>query len=98
MKHYVSMTDRFMSGWGHAEDKINKLVMSCDSYSEALTVRENAENRSDMEDLEVFDSMPSFDEGQFFVSLHGREQGDYESWFIPGYFDPTPKMGKRELS
>ena len=96
-KFWVCATDRFMSGWGHAEGKINKLVLSCNSHSEALVVAENAENRSDMEDVEILDFAPSFDEGRFLVSWHGRDEGDYESWFKPGWFAPVPKMGKREI-
>lgn len=96
-KHWVTMTDRFMSGWGHSEDKINKLILSCDSHAEALIVAENAENRSDMEDIEILNSEPSYLDDKFFVNYHGKDQGDYLSWFKPGWFAPTPKMGKREL-
>ena len=30
--YYVTMTDRFMTGWGEAKDKINKLVFVCHRY------------------------------------------------------------------
>lgn len=33
--YYVSMTDKFMSGWGMAEGKLNKLVISCNTAEEA---------------------------------------------------------------
>jgi hypothetical protein len=39
-KYWVSMTDKFMSGWGMAENKINKLVIECDSYDIAECVEE----------------------------------------------------------
>ena len=29
--YYVSMTDKFLSGWGMSKDKTNKLVLECDS-------------------------------------------------------------------
>lgn len=87
-----------MSGWGEAEGKTNKLVISCDTYDEALTVKENAENRSDMEGIEILDSKPSYDDNRFFVSWHGRSQGTYDSWFNPGWFSPEPKKSKREMA
>jgi len=32
---YVTMTDKFMSGWGMAEGKTNKLVLECKNLHEA---------------------------------------------------------------
>ena len=29
-KVFVSMNDKFLSGWGPAKNKINKLVIECD--------------------------------------------------------------------
>lgn len=95
--YYVTMIDRFMSGWGSAEDKKNRLVISCYSYSDALTVKENAENRSDMTKIEIVDERPVYDENRFFTQYHGVERGDYKSWFKEGWFEPTPKMTKRQV-
>ena len=95
--YYVTMIDRFMSGWGRAEGKKNRLVISCHAYSEALTVKENAENRSDVTKIEIVDEKPVYDEDKFFTQYHGVEQGDYESWFKEGGFEPTPKMTKRQV-
>jgi len=85
------MTDRFMSGWGKSQDQINKLIISCYNYSEALIVKENADNRSDMEDIKIHDSKPEFSD-RYMVQYHGRDEGGYESWFEEGRFDPAPKM------
>ena len=41
-KYYVTMTDEFMSGWGNAARKTNKLVIECDSMCEAIVVEGNA--------------------------------------------------------
>lgn len=41
MSCYVTMTDNFMSGWGDAEGKINKLSIECDDCDEAEIVAEN---------------------------------------------------------
>ena len=96
-QHYVTMIDRFMSGWGHAEGKKNRLVISCNSYDDALTVKENAENRSDMTKIEIVTERPIYDENKYFTQHHGVEQGDYKSWFKKDWFKPTPKMTKRQV-
>ena len=46
--YYVTMTDKFMSGWGKADKKINKLVISCNTFDEALIVSGNAGRRNEM--------------------------------------------------
>ena len=81
MTHYVTMTDKFLSGWGHAEDKINKLVISCDTYDEAITVANNAERRDEMIYVNIRDSKPYYNQDRYFVSRHGRIEGDYDTWF-----------------
>jgi hypothetical protein len=80
---YVTMTDKFMSGWGHAENKTNKLVIGCDNWEEARIVQENAENRSEMRYVNIRTSKPYFRK-HIVVSYH--DKSDYESWFIKGYF------------
>lgn len=46
--YYVTMTDKFMSGWGPARDKINKLVIECASYSEDAQIARAAHLRREM--------------------------------------------------
>ena len=36
--YYVTMTDKFMSGWGRAEGKINKFVVECETREKAETI------------------------------------------------------------
>lgn len=38
-KIYVSMTDKFLSGWGLASHKIDKLVIICDDFEQAETIK-----------------------------------------------------------
>lgn len=83
-KYYVTMTDRFMSGWGHAKDKINKLVIECDSIEDALIVESNALARSEMKYINITDKKPYYNQDRYFVSRHGKD--DYSSWFKPDYF------------
>jgi len=78
-KFYVTMTDKFMSGWGPARGKSNKLVISCDTLNEAEVVAENARARSEMKYVNIRSTKPSYPNSH--VSRHGRDEGDYESWF-----------------
>ena len=86
--YWVTMTDRFMSGWGKADNRINKLVISCYSYDEALIVEANAKARSEMKHINICQKEPRYNDNKYLVSWHGREQGDYESWFKVGHFSP----------
>ena len=86
-KYYVTMTDSFMSGWGKADGKKNKLVFECDTYEEAETVVDNAESRSDQKYINIYTKKPYFNSGRFYVQHKTKE--DYPSWYKPGYFRKT---------
>lgn len=59
-KYYVTMTDTFLSGWGRAEGKTNKLVIGCDSYEEAEKIKRNAELRSEMKYVNITTTKPHY--------------------------------------
>lgn len=84
IRYWVTMTDKFMSGWGKARNTINKLVITCEDMTQAQIVEQNARYRSEMKHINIRSTKPSYP--NYFVSWHGKEQGDYESWFIPQYF------------
>lgn len=50
---YVTTTDKFMSNWGLAKGKINKLIFLCDSLEEAETVAAYAESRSEQKYIRI---------------------------------------------
>lgn len=83
-KYYVTMTDVFLSGWGMAEGKTNKLVIECDSLQEAEIVADNARARSDMKYVHICTNKPSYSSGKYYVSWH--DKSSYPSWFISNYF------------
>lgn len=83
-KYYVSMTDRFMSGWGEAKDKINKLVFVCESYSEAIIVRDNARNRTDQIYINICMNKPYYNRENYYVQY--KTKGDYNSWYVKDFF------------
>lgn len=40
-KYYVTCTDKFLSGWGLAENRISKFVIECDNYNDAYVAQKN---------------------------------------------------------
>jgi hypothetical protein len=80
-KFYVSMTDKFMSGWGMADNRTNKLVIECESYAEAEIVESNAKNRREMKYINICSNKPYYNQKYYYTSYHNKE--DYESWFTP---------------
>ena len=78
-KYYVTMTDKFMSGWGMAEGKINKLVIECDSYDIAECVRDYALTRDEMKHINISVKKPYYNPSRYYVSLHDKT--DYSNWF-----------------
>lgn len=84
MKYYVSMLDKFMSGWGPAEGKMNRLVIECDTVEEAQIVRDNARARSEMSGIEILKKKPVYAQNAYFTSYHDKT--DYDRWFVEGAF------------
>lgn len=94
--YYVTTTDKFMSGWGPASGKINKLVILCETAEEADTVVENAENRSDQKHVSCSSEPPpyfhkrweetgaDYETGNYYVQV--KTKADMPAWFEPGAF------------
>ena len=78
-KYWVTMTDRFMSGWGHSNGKINKLVIGCDSWDEAQTVKRNAKDRSEMKYVNVVSTKPYYNKNHYYTNYHAKPE--YQTWF-----------------
>jgi hypothetical protein len=78
-KYYVSMTDSFLSGWGMAEGKINKLVIECDTFQEAQTVKRKALNRSEMKYVRLCYNKPRYNPS-FYLTQY-EDKTNYAGWF-----------------
>jgi len=78
-KFYVTMSDKFLSGWGYADHKINKLVIECDTLSEAYVVYNNALKRSEMKYINIVSKKPYYNKDNYFTSYHSK--ADYSNWF-----------------
>lgn len=81
---YVTMTDKFLSGWGNAEGKVNKLIFECENFNEAEIVADNARARSDMKYVNICTKKPSYNSTRYFVQVKNKE--DYPSWYQKGFF------------
>ena len=95
---YVTTTDKFMSGWGHAKNLTNKLIFVCDTLKEAQIVADNAEHRTDQKHVNICGSPPSYlrktfgsdyNVGNYFVQIKTKE--DYPSWYKENYFNKSYK-------
>lgn len=80
---YVTMTDKYMSDWGMAAGRTNKLVIICDTLEEAEVVADNA-RRKGMKYVNITKREPRYNEEKYRVSWHDRS--DYSAWFKPGAF------------
>jgi len=81
---YVTMTDKFMSGWGHARDKINKLVFFCDTYDDAKIVADNAEARGDQKYINICSTKPYYNSDRYYVQH--KTKTDYPAWYKKDHF------------
>lgn len=66
--YYVTMTDKFLSGWGQAKGKINKLVVRCETREQAIRIERNAHERSEMKTINVTQSEPYYSSTRYTVS------------------------------
>lgn len=59
-KLFVTMTDRFLSGWGGAKGMEAKLIVACDDEKDAKQIVKAAKKRGDMEDIKVVKNFPNY--------------------------------------
>lgn len=79
VKYYVTMTDKFMGGWGWAEGKINKLIFECEDRQQAEIVADNARRRSDQKYINITTSKPYYNPKRYLAQVKTIE--DYPSWY-----------------
>lgn len=77
--YYITMTDKFMSGWGWAKNKINKLIIECETMDQALIVQQNAKDRAEMKYINITNNKPYYNSNRYYVSWHNKD--DYSCWF-----------------
>ena len=61
MTYFVTMTDRFMSGWGAADGKTAKYVVECDTIEQARQIERVAKyHREEMCYVHIANKEPRF--------------------------------------
>lgn len=60
MTIWVTMTDKFMSGWGEAEGRISKYVIECESWEDAERAELAALKRPEMKYVNVVRKKPYY--------------------------------------
>jgi HD superfamily phosphohydrolase YqeK len=84
MKYYVTTTDKFMSGWGLAKGKINKLIFECEDFKQAAIVSDNAKCRSDQKHVNICSNKPYYNSTRYYVQY--KTIKDYPAWYKKDYF------------
>jgi hypothetical protein len=57
---YVTMTDKFMSGWGMAQGKTNKLIIECQNINQAMQIEHSARKRGEMRYINIRTTKPYY--------------------------------------
>ena len=70
---YVSMTDRFMSGWGRAEGMTNRHVILCDDIDDAYRIERLACRRDEMKRVPITRHKPRTRSGGLYSWQHVSE-------------------------
>lgn len=76
-KFWVTATDTFMSGWGLAAGKTNKMVFPCATWEEAATVAQNLKDRSDMRYINICTRKPSYSPQKYYVSWGSKTKSRF---------------------
>ena len=58
--YYVTMTDKFFSGWGMAQNKTNKFIVVCENWKQAQTIERNAKRRPEMKYINICSNKPKY--------------------------------------
>ena len=70
--YFVTMTDKFLSGWGKAENKIAKRVVLCKTWREAQIIIDgisNCKNNNGMKYVNVCCKFPKYNSKNYVVSV-----------------------------
>ena len=84
--YFVTMTDAFLSGWGEAEGKTNKLVFVCMDYEQAKIVSDNAKARTDMKRVNICTNYPYhlFNNDRYYTQEKIRDE--YPNFYEKDFF------------
>jgi hypothetical protein len=73
---YVTMTDKFMSGWGQAKNKTNKFIVICDNHEQAEQIERAARKRDEMKYINICTTKPRYGANVLESWKHFNELGE----------------------
>lgn len=86
---YVSVTDKFMSGWGNAEGKTFKYIFVCDDKTQADNVANNLKSMKNHTDVIILGVKPRYDDRKFYIKTVIGSGDGFNKYYIKGYFQRT---------
>lgn len=75
-KYWVTMNDKFMSGWGMAKGKTNKLIIACETYKQAESIKRNALKRNEMKYVNICGTKPQIKKHVYPSWKHYEDMGE----------------------
>lgn len=67
--YYVTMTDKFFSGWGRCEGRLSKFVIECDTHPQAVEILEKAKARDEMRRVNIRLTRPKYPERRYLTKI-----------------------------
>ena len=86
--YYVVCVDTFLSGWGKAENKINRLILPCKDSEEAEIVASNARGRGDVKSVNIHSQKPRLRRPNFSL-WQVMDRKSARAWYKPGRWTKT---------
>lgn len=77
----VTFTDIFLSFWGMSKDKENKVVIVCDSYSEAREVKRKLTGINGVKRLTMSKSLNRYNKDHYHISLKTKQNTPKAWWW-----------------
>lgn len=80
--HYVTATDKFLSGWGMASGKICKRVIICETFRQAQRMADAMKNdkRSGMSYINISSRFPKYNVNRYKVCYSTYEEFNNKRW------------------
>ena len=77
----VSFIDATLSGWGCSRDKENRVLIICDSYSEAREGRRQLEGKMGFKRFTIRKGIKAFDKKHYYLSLKTKRNTPRAFWW-----------------
>jgi len=85
--YYVSMVDRFLSGWGQASSRKALFIYGARSYDEAMIIADNARARTDQSNVRIHHGKPRVhDPTRYRFEFVDPADKGYTRWYKAGGF------------